>query len=242
MKNYNKEEILIRICLCDDDNIVAKGLERLIDKELEKRQLNANIIIVNSARELLDIVNNINVVFLDIEMPEVNGLEVAKLIKRKNPKCIIIISTNIKDKMREGIHIGVSDYITKPYTPKDINIAFNIIENHMIGEKTIKLYYARESYDIKQKDIERIIAYNGYILCRMGKQEFRKVTSIKKILEELDAKLFFRVDRQVVINFSIIDDYRNGYIYVGNEKIKVARDRKKEFERAYIEYDLNYRF
>lgn len=232
---------MIRICLCDDDNIVAKGLKRLIDKEIDKRQIKANIIIVNSARQLLDIVKNIDVVFLDIEMPEINGFEAAKLIKRKNSKCIIIISTNIKDKVREGIHIGVSDYITKPFTFEDINIAFDIIENHMIGEKTIKLYYARESYDIKQKKIERITAYNGYILCNIGKQQFRKVTSIKKILEELDSKLFFQVNRQIIINFSIIDDYRNGYIYIGNEKIKVARDRKKEFERAYIEYDLCYR-
>lgn len=232
---------MINICLCDDDNIVAKGLRRIIDKELKKRNLNANIIIVNSGKELLSIVENTDVVFLDIEMPGTDGFETARLIKKKNSKCVIIMATNIKERIREGIHIGVADYITKPFTAEDVNIALNMIENQMIGEKTISLYYAREKYDIKQKEIERIVAYNGYVLCKIGEQEFRKVTSIKKIIDELDEKIFFQIDRKNVINFSTVDKYRNGVIYVGNEKIKVARDRKKEFERAYIEYDINCR-
>ena len=61
---------------------------------------------------------------------------------------------------------------------------------------------------------------------------------MEKILE---TQLFFRADRKYLVNLGHVDDYKNGIVTIGKENIKVSRRRKKEFERAYIEFDLKYK-
>ena len=74
-----------------------------------------------------------------------------------------------------------------------------------------------------------------------GDKIFRKEVSLKKMLEELEAGLFFQIDRKTIVSFAAVKNYEKGFFYIGREKIKVARDRKKLFEKAYIEYDLRYK-
>lgn len=68
----------------------------------------------------------------------------------------------------------------------------------------------------------------------------RKDVSLNKMEEMLDKRLFFRVSRDCVVNMAAIEDYRQGVIYIRNYEIKAARRRRREFEAAYLEFDITY--
>ena len=69
----------------------------------------------------------------------------------------------------------------------------------------------------------------------------RKDCSLSELEQELSKELFFRVSRQYIVNLGQIAEYAKGSIFIQGKKILVSRRRKKEFEQAYLEYDLRYR-
>ena len=67
--------------------------------------------------------------------------------------------------------------------------------------------------------------------------------TVEQLEKELDDRLFFRVNKQYIVNMKYIDihTYKDGIIQVGAAKIRVSVRKKKEFEKAYTVYDINYR-
>ena len=231
----------MKICICDDDILIAQDLRKLIENIADENDMAVTINIVTSGDELTECAIEFDAVFLDIEMPGRNGLDIGKSILEINPEIIIIMATAHSEKIRESMHIGVRDFITKPYKAEDVKISLDIIKKKTIGQKEQQVYYNRNKYTIKEKDIKKISAYNGYVCIYAGDKIFRKEISLRKLLEELEDGLFFQTDSKTVVSLAAIINYENGIIYIESEKIKVARDRKKSFEKAFIEYDLKYK-
>lgn len=231
----------MKICICDDDALIAQDLRELIENTASEENMEITVNIVTSGDELLECVKELDAVFLDIEMPGRDGLDIGKTIMEINPEIIIIMATAHDERIRESIHIGVKDFITKPYKAEDVKISLDIIKKKTAGKRELMVYYHRNKYIIMEKDIKKISAYNGYVCIYAGDKIFRKEVSLKKMLEELEAGLFFQIDRKTIVSFAAVKNYEKGFFYIGREKIKVARDRKKLFEKAYIEYDLRYK-
>lgn len=231
----------MKVCICDDDLLVAQDLKEIIESIASKDNIEITVNIVTSGDKLMEYATELDAVFLDIEMPERNGIEIGKSVREKNPEIIIIMATCHSEKIRESIHIGVKDFITKPYKTEDVKLSLDIIKKNTIGKRELQVYNHRNKYVIKEKDIEKITAYNGYVCICTKDNVFRKESSLKKLLDELEEDLFFQTDRKTIVSFAAIKKYEKGIIYINREELKVARDRKKSFERAYIEYDLNHK-
>jgi len=85
--------------------------------------------------------NKIDVAFLDIHMPEKNGIELALDLKRLNPKVNIIFATGFSEYMKEGIDLRMSGYIMKPVTPEAVRVELENLRNPIewSNEKRIKI-------------------------------------------------------------------------------------------------------
>lgn len=228
----------MNICICDDELPVAENLKEVIESIASEKGMEINIKTVTSGKELLESTDDDDAVFLDIEMPNEDGIEIGRSLMEKNSDIIIIMATGHSEKIRESIHIGVKDFITKPYKEEDVRISLDIIKKKTIGKRQLQVYNSRNLYTIMEKDIEKITAYNGYVCIQALDNVFRKETSLKNMMNELDLSLFFQTDRKTVISFLAVTGYEKGIIDLNGEKIKVARDRKKSFEKSYMEYDL----
>lgn len=109
-----------------------------------------------------------------------------------------------------------------------------------IGSDVVELWESRKMCSVAQKDIQFLKAYDGYVEAYVGGRVMRKDVSLNKMEEDLDKRLFFRVSRECVVNMAAIEDYRQGVIYIRNYEIKAARRRRREFEAAYLEFDITY--
>ena len=85
--------------------------------------------------------NKIDVAFLDIHMPEMNGVELARELKRLNPKVNIVFATGFSEYMKEGIDLRMSGYIMKPVTPEAVRVELENLRNPIEWnpEKRIKI-------------------------------------------------------------------------------------------------------
>ena len=75
----------------------------------------------------------------------------------------------------------------------------------------------------------------------MGNRLMRSEKSLSALEEELDPKLFFRVNKKYIVNFSYIEGYDNGILTIRDTSMTVSRRKKKDFEKKYRDYDLYFR-
>ena len=236
---------MLRVGICDDEPLIIEALQRTILEIADTNGWEISISCFESGKALLEAVDTLEAVFLDIDMPELDGIETGKRIGERNQECKIIMATSRADKFKDAFRIQAFRFVTKPFDEDEIEEALQAVINTQIGLETIELYGKRNSYQIPQRDISYITAYDGYseffVSGRDTDRILRKDCSLSELEQELSKELFFRVSRQYIVNLGQITEYAKGNIFIQGKKILVSRRRKKEFEQAYLEYDLKYR-
>ena len=228
----------IRIGVCDDEKVILGILVDMIKKVMEKVEVQFEVKVFLSGKQMLPEVKSLDLVFLDVEMPGLDGIETGRRIFGINPECKIIIATEGIERFKEAFKINAFRFVTKPFSEEEVEEAIrSYLKINFIGEK-ISAYYNRVQYDIEQRDIVYLCAYGSYIEIVTEHDIFRKETSLKDMEMLLESKIFFRVHRKYIVNIARIEKYKNGVIFINNKKIEVARRKKKEFERKRIEFDL----
>lgn len=234
-------EQMIRVALCDDDEIILKYLCKIVEDILKQTSCSFYLQTYISAQQLLNEGNKYDLIFLDIEMPEIDGIEMGNIIHKNMPECKIIMATGKIERFKETFKFGTFRFITKPFEEEEIREAIDAYCHQRIGMEEIDIYRKRNRVYVRQREIEYIEAYNGYVELCVKREIYRKDTYLKELQEHLDERCFFRINKKYIINMFFVERYVEGRIYYKDKNFVVSRRRKKDFEKAYIEFDLNYR-
>lgn len=208
---------------------------------MKKMKKDACISFYDSGEKLLQENAELDVLFLDIEMPGIDGIQAGKQYGEKHKACKIIMAAGGRERFKEALKINAFRYITKPFETEEIWEALNAAATDMLGMKTIEVYKDRIQYDILQKDISYISSAGSYVEVYIKGEVFRSEVALNYLEEELEPKLFCRVNRQCIVNFAWIDFYKKGEIVIGKQHMKVSVRRKTEFEKRKFHYDMEYR-
>ena len=231
----------IVIGICDDEMMAVLQIKKIVSDYMDKVKKEAQILLFQSGKELLEHMEKLQILFLDIEMPEMDGIEAGKIIYKRNRDCKIIMATGRMERFKEVFKIEAFRFVTKPFSVREIEDALEDIFDTMIGMKEIEFYENRTVHKIQQKNIKYFKAYGGFIEAKVGNRLLRKEISLLKLEELLEENIFYRINREILVNMFYIGSYREGVITVGTQKFKVSRRRKKDFEKTFIEFDLKYR-
>ncbi|MCI8484224.1 MAG: response regulator transcription factor [Lachnospiraceae bacterium] len=233
----------LMIGICDDEEIIRNALKELVEKTVQaaSAELEYEVWTFSSGEALLAQIHQLELVFLDIDMPGMDGIETGRQIQNLHPDCRIVMATSMVERFKEAFQIQAFRFVTKPFEVSEIEEAIRGCLSQKIGQETIQVYLDRNPYELKQKEICYISAYGSYVEIRAQGKLFRKEGSLEEMEEIMEPKLFFRVHRKYLVNMFWIENYKNGVIFLENQEIPVSRRRKKEFEHAYLEFDLHYR-
>lgn len=219
----------MKIAICDDSEKSVEMLKKII---LECSEEKIDLLTFFSGKELLEQIEEIDAVFLDVEMPEMDGYEVGKEINKRNPSCQIIMATGNTERFKESFEIRAIRYVTKPFRVNEVKEALVAIGK----EETTKVFLDRIEYIIRQRDIRYIEAYNGYVLIHTKKNIYRKEVSLKKYMELLSTKYILQVSQSVAVGFKFISDVTDKEVILKDKKIKIPVRRREEIRKKYFIY------
>lgn len=185
----------------------------------------------SNAMEAYKLINSqpVDVLFLDIEMPEMSGLELTRRLENKRP--IIIFTTSKRDYAVDAFELNVADYIVKPVTPARFLQAM---------EKAREIYGSnRVDFSVEEKEfvfirdngiLKRLLIDDIHFLEAMGdyvkvftQQKFHAIhTTLKKVEEKLPPNKFLRVHRSYIVALNKIEKIEEGVIVINNKTIPVA--------------------
>ena len=112
----------MRILICDDDTLIIEQLKKYIESYFESNHLKCpELVSFTSGEALLTDKGEKDIVFLDIEMPGLNGINTATELIKRNPSVLIIIVTSHLDYLDDAMKIHVFRYLTKPVEKKRLS-------------------------------------------------------------------------------------------------------------------------
>lgn len=231
----------IVIGICDDRQEAVVELKKYIEASVREREENCEIRCFSSGNELLQNIEELTTVFLDIDMPVLDGIQTGREILKRNPNCQIIMATGMVERFKEAFQIRAVRFVTKPFIQNEVEEALDTVLNNFLEQKTVDLYFNRNVYQILQSEIVYVRAINGYTEYAVNGRWMRKEVTLEEADQFLDFRIFARISRQFIVNLAYVESYKNGEIILDGICFQVSRRLRKEFEQKYIEYDLRFR-
>lgn len=227
----------MKCVIIDDDKLSRNFLERLCQK-LPELEVIATYESALSAVDQINKDNDIDLLFLDIHMPELDGFDFLKTLK--NPPRVIF-TTSDESRALEAFEVEAVDYLIKPVSLTRLIESVGRIKRQDDVKKIIlkeeALVYQEEIFVHTDKRLVRIPvekicvieAKGDYILIKLDDQKMHVVRSTLKSIEgRLSPKKFIRVHRSYIVNTSKIVDIEDSSILVKNEIVPISRSLKNE--------------
>ena len=229
----------MRIGICDDE----KNIRELISNKIKKEYPNSEIVFFKSGEELLLESKDIDILLLDIQMPGRNGIEIARELRKKNKKTILIFVTAMKDYVFEAFDVNAFNYIVKPFNDNRFMDVLNkaINEYNSSGETEQETNYvivSNRGMHTKVKIDEIIYAevFNRKVVIHKIDEEIEYYGKMSE-LEALVGESFFRSHRAYLINFKYVEKYDAKTIYMEKGKVLMAKKNYPEFVKKYMKYN-----
>ena len=233
----------MKILVVDDEKLASSRMKRILN-ELGYE----NITVFNdSTKAVVNISRNkYDLVFLDIQMPNITGLELANMILEIEPKTFIIFQTAYEEFALDAFKIGGIDYILKPTSKENILKSINKVKKYIQLEpkvQTKKIIGKRgdKIYLIELEDIYYIKADLDEIIIKIKDADVYVRKKIGNMAELLCNHNFFRIHRSIIINIDKVKSMQS----IEQSKLQISftniddivtssKDGAKEF-RDYLE-------
>lgn len=221
-------------CVVVDDEELARGLLKAYIERLDFLTLVAE---VANPLEALNLLKNegIDLLFLDIQMPEIKGTDFAKLVPKETQ---VIFTTAYSEYALEGFELSALDYLLKPITFERFLTAVNKAkvqkeerapENFSDASITVKSGY--DLHKVKYDDILFIESDSEYVHYHLKDKKIMSHQSLKKLMELLPDSLFMRVHRSYIVNRKQVTALKGRDIYIGDKDIPVSAQYFDEVRR-----------
>ncbi|MDW3651994.1 MAG: LytTR family DNA-binding domain-containing protein [Bacteroidia bacterium] len=226
--------------IVDDERPALKLLEAYINK-LPHLELKAAC---ESGLDALAVLQQeeIDLFFLDIQMPELTGLELLRSL-RKRPQ--VILTTAYRDFAVEGFELDVTDYLLKPFSFERFMQAVNkavglmqpkekaasIVPEPVSAESNEQLFL-RTNYKMEKVDPLNILFVKGereYVSVHTDERKFLINQTLNKMEDELGGDRFMRVHRSFIINMDHVHTISGNTVRIGEQEIPIGASYKKKF-------------
>lgn len=231
--------------IVDDEPLAREGIELNVE-EVSYLNLIGQFGNAMSANDFI-MANEVDLMFLDIEMPGITGLDFIRSLKKRP---LIILTTAYPQYALEGFELDVVDYLVKPIRMQRFIKAVNkakefydlmgkaetVIES--IEDEFIYIKSERKYIRLFFNDIRYIKGMKDYVMLFTKTNRIMTAMNIKTINSQLPDSIFARVGKSYIINVNFIDSIEIDFIQLGGEEIPLGRTYKENFLKKYVKNNL----
>ena len=231
---YLYNGVIMKIVIVEDEKQQQKLLASYISKALDEKKIPCEVKIYSDAETFLnEYEKGTSIVFMDIELPGINGMHASKRLREMDSEAILIFVTNMAQFAIQGYEVDATDFIVKPINYYSFSMklekALRILSKRN-PTKTILLPFHGEEKAIATSDILYVEVVNHDLFYHTIQAEYKVHASMKKAIEMLQGLPFSRCHIGYLVNLAHVKEANKSEITLSNgEVLSMPRTRRKEF-------------
>lgn len=232
----------MKIAIVDDEQQVRETLKSYLQKFEQENGYNFKIIPFCSGNELLEnYSNNFDIIFFDIDMPGLNGIDTAKKIRETDNNVIILFVTNIAQYAINGYEVAAVDYMLKPISYMDFSmkVARALRRINEYKKEQVLLNVADGARAVQIDKIVYIEILSHYLEVHCVEESIKVRGSMHSIEESLLKNNFYRIHKSYLVNLAYVKAVKSSMLIVGDASLPLGRKYKQNFMQEYMQYIKN---
>ncbi|MCD7723869.1 MAG: LytTR family DNA-binding domain-containing protein [Clostridiales bacterium] len=230
----------MRIMVCDDDSAHCDIIERLIYANLDEA-FESDVLKFYSAGDLVEFCkNNVpDILFLDIELGDMNGINLAKNLKEKFPNIIIVYVSSHPKYVFACFETEPLNFLKKPPDKDEFAKTFSrVIKKYLQIHKTFPVKWHNELNNLEIKDICYVEGYNRHLQFHLyNGDSYKAVGRIDEIYKELRLYGFVKTHQGFIVNMQHIKSFGENEIYMKNgDTVLMSVRRRLKAKEIYAGY------
>lgn len=230
----------MRIAFCDDEKTQSIFLSELTKQWAKTTGKNCDITVYTSAEEMLfenQDSFSFDFIILDIELDRMNGIELARQIRKVDKKVSIAFLSNSREYVFEGYEVGAVRYLMKPLAKEQLYPLLDMVQTTVEKDKKyIIVGGAAEKYKLLLRDISFLESLGHYVVIHLAERSLEVKRNIGDVAKELGED-FIATHRSYLVNIGWIDKItRTDCILSGGITVPISRNSYEAVNRAFINY------
>lgn len=225
----------VQIGICDDEEIFVNNLKEVLMKQMVDCKAEYEIYTYSNGEDLIRDNNKykFDIVFLDIEMPVLNGMEVAEKLRDENSCITIIFVTNRDDLVFSSFKYRPFRFIRKQRLDNELEEAMREFLTLLDKDREYYSFNSNQSLiHVKIADIEYFESLKHCIFVHTKNDEFRIKSTLAKLEEEFEIHGFIRVHSGFLVNYRFIYSIgKTDITLTSQKKIPISRHRLENVKR-----------
>lgn len=228
----------MRILICDDEERYLTELKVHIEEYLKINNINAEMLTILNPKEIMDSDLAFDLVFLDIQMPEMDGIALAKELKRRNNKVILFFVTSFDEYQDAAMDLRIFRFFEKPLDTKRLYSSLDRAMEY-IDESYVDIFL--HSNGGHQKILVDNIVYiqrdnRKTILTANDGNEYITRETLEQWNEKLPNTFFYLVHKGFLVNLHYVTKCSYTELYIGKTRIPIASRKQADFHNYWIDY------
>ena len=229
-----------KIAICDDE---AEQRQYLLDIVMAWARKKCHLVEVKQYRKAEDFLfdyeeeKDFDILLLDIEMSEVTGIELAKVVRKDSLAVQIIFVTGFYEYFSDGFDVAALHYLIKPVDERKLcPVLDKAVQNLAYRQRSVLVTTSDADVKVLLADILYVEAENVYVVVHTKRGNYRTRMSLAKFVEQLD-ETFFKVHRSFVVGLKYVKKITKTEItMINGDIVPISRKVYDEVHSALIKY------
>lgn len=229
---------MIIVAICEDERYILEELRKKVEKYINRKSLDASIKTFTSGEELLKAKKKFDIILLDLMLPGIDGLEVARQISCRSR---IIFVTSYREYAVEAFDANAVHYLVKPVTEERLFSALDraVNQTEQMDNQALTLIKSGKTQVIFIRDILYCEVFNHQVRIHTVHGTYDYFGTLDMLETKLDER-FFRCHRSFVVNMSCVAGQEKGVAILTNgEKIFISRRKQTDFIQRLLNFLKN---
>ena len=227
----------MKILICDDDKLSMANVQIHVAEYMKEHFIKAEFFTSTNSKECVDSDTIFDLAFLDIQMPEIDGISLAKELKKRNSRIILFFVTAFEEYQDEAMDLHIFRFFDKPL---DVTRLYSSLDKAMeyLNEAYVDIIVQNENKYKKLliDNIKFVKRENRKTIIYTTEGIFVVKNSFDELINSLPNTFFYLVHKSFYVNLHYITEYGYREIFIDNERISVAPRKQSGFHKYWFNY------
>ncbi len=230
---------MIKMCIVEDDGSTRNALKGFIRRYAEQNGQPSDVFAYGDATSFFaEYSKDTDIVLMDIELPDLNGLEAVRKLRLIDSRVIVIFVTNLAQYAVKGYEVNAFDFIVKPvsYYQFAMKLRRALEYLHTLRNREIWVTTRHGKRMVAASELRYVEAMKHVITYHTTAGEVVGSGTLKRVLDDLEGLPFALCNRCYLVNLSYITEIKGNTVVVGGRELQIAAPRRKAFLTSFNEY------